>query len=439
MKIKKNVGQNLYSKAKQIIPGGTMLLSKRPEMFLPEKWPSYFSSCKDINVEDLDGNIYKDMSIMGIGTNILGYGNEIIDNAVKKVVSNGNMSTLNCPEEVFLAEKLIEINPWADMVRYARTGGEANAIAIRIARAASDNEKVAICGYHGWHDWYLATNIDSETNLNQHLLPGLSPNGVPKTLRGSVFPFEYNDFNSLLNIVKNHKVGIIKMEVIRNEKPKNNFLKKVRDLATKNNIILIFDECTTGFRETFGGIHKKYNVNPDMAIYGKALGNGYSITAVLGKKEIMESAQKTFISSTFWTERIGPTAALKTLELMKKLSSWEIITNNGKFMRKGWKKIAKKYNLDIKIMGIPSLTNFSFNYQNSQKYMTFITQEMLKLGYLSSSRFYPSIKHNEKNISKYLDFLDGIFNQIKMCEKGNLNINDLLEGPVSHSGFKRLN
>ena len=226
MKIKKNVGQNLYSKAKQIIPGGTMLLSKRPEMFLPEKWPSYFSSCKDISVEDLDGNIYKDMSIMGIGTNILGYGNEIIDNAVKKVVSNGNMSTLNCPEEVFLAEKLIEINPWADMVRYARTGGEANAIAIRIARAASDNEKVAICGYHGWHDWYLATNIDSETNLNQHLLPGLSPNGVPKGLRGSVFPFEYNDFKSLLNIVKNHKVGIIKMEVIRNEKPKNNFLKK---------------------------------------------------------------------------------------------------------------------------------------------------------------------------------------------------------------------
>ena len=271
----------------------------------------------------------------------MGYGNEIIDNAVKKVVSNGNMSTLNCPEEVFLAKKLIEINPWADMVRYARTGGEANAIAIRIARAASDNEKVAICGYHGWHDWYLATNIDSETNLNQHLLPGLSPNGVPKGLRGSVFPFEYNDFKSLLNIVKNHKVGIIKMEVIRNEKPKNNFLKKVRDLATKNNIILIFDECTSGFRETFGGIHKKYNVNPDMAIYGKALGNGYSITAVLGKKEIMESAQKTFISSTFWTERIGPTAALKTLELMKKLSSWEIITNNGKFMKKDGKKLQK--------------------------------------------------------------------------------------------------
>jgi glutamate-1-semialdehyde aminotransferase len=148
-------GQDLYSKAKKLIPGGTMLLSKRPEMFLPDNWPSYYSKTKGCDVWDLDGVKYCDMSIMGIGTNTLGYSHDEVDKAVIDTVQKGNMSTLNCPEEVYLAEKLIEMNPWADMVRFARSGGEANAIAIRIARAASGSDEVAICGYHGWHDWYL--------------------------------------------------------------------------------------------------------------------------------------------------------------------------------------------------------------------------------------------------------------------------------------------
>ena len=173
-------GQELYKKAKKLIPGGTMLLSKRPEMFLPENWPSYFSKAKGCEVWDLDNNKFIDMTIMGIGTNILGYGNDEVDKAVQKVISNGNMSTLNCPEEVQLAEKLIEINPWADMVRFARSGGEANAIAIRIARAASGKDGVAVCGYHGWHDWYLSANHNRENELADHLLPGLNPIGVPK-------------------------------------------------------------------------------------------------------------------------------------------------------------------------------------------------------------------------------------------------------------------
>ena len=168
-------GQNLYKKAKKIIPGGTMLLSKRPEMFLPELWPSYFSKAKGCMVWDLDGNQFIDMSIMGIGTNSLGYGNDSVDEAVSNVVNKGNMSTLNCPEEVYLAEKLIEINPWADMVRYARSGGEANSIAIRIARAATGKDNIAICGYHGWHDWYLSANHQGNDTLSNHLLSGLNP------------------------------------------------------------------------------------------------------------------------------------------------------------------------------------------------------------------------------------------------------------------------
>lgn len=309
-------GQKLWKRAKQIIPGGNMLLSKRSEMFLPDRWPAYFSKAKGCNVWDLDGNKYIDMSIMGIGTNILGYGHPEVDAAVQKTVGAGNMSSFNCPEEVYLAEKLVELHPWADMVRLARSGGEANAIAIRIARAASGREKVAICGYHGWHDWYLSANLGDTASLDGHLLPGLQPNGVPRNLKGTVFPFTYNNFPELESLVNSQEIGVIKMEVSRNRGPEDNFLHKVRRLATDRNIVLIFDECTSGFRETFGGLHKKYGVEPDMAMFGKALGNGYAITAIIGKREVMEAAQTTFISSTFWTERIGPTAALATLKVM---------------------------------------------------------------------------------------------------------------------------
>ncbi|MFN5817049.1 MAG: aminotransferase class III-fold pyridoxal phosphate-dependent enzyme, partial [Pseudanabaena sp.] len=225
-------GQKLWKRAKRIIPGGNMLLSKRAEMFLPEKWPAYFSKAKGCHVWDLDGRKYVDMSIMGIGTNILGYGHPEVDEAVRKTIDAGNMSTLNCPEEVYLAERLVELHPWADMVRFARTGGEANAIAIRIARAASGRSKVAVCGYHGWHDWYLAANLGDESNLAGHLLPGLEPNGVPASLRDTIYPFNYNRFDELEALVQTHDIGVIKMEVCRSEKPQNNFLEKIRKLAS---------------------------------------------------------------------------------------------------------------------------------------------------------------------------------------------------------------
>ena len=433
-----NKGQKLYKRAKEIIPGGTMLLSKRPEMFLPEKWPAYFSKCSGAKVWDLDGKEYTDMSIMGIGTNILGYGHSEVDEAVINTVKNGNMSTLNCPEEVELAEKLIEINPWAGMVRFARSGGEANAIAIRIARAASGKDNVAVCGYHGWHDWYLSANLNSSNNLDEHLLPGLDTTGVPKNLEGSTFPFLYNDFKKLELLVKNKSIGVIKMEVERNSGPNDNFLQKVRKLATANNIVLIFDECTSGFRETFGGLYQKYNVEPDMAMFGKALGNGYAITATIGRREIMEAAQKSFISSTFWTERIGPSAAIKTLEVMKRERSWEQISTIGESIKSKWQSLADLHNLDISIIGLKALPAFSFDSKNHLAYKTLLTQEMLKKGYLASNAVYVSMVHTPEVIEKYFYELDNIFKKIKKCEEGK-DILKMLEGPICHSGFSRLN
>lgn len=433
-----DTGQKLWKRAKQIIPGGNMLLSKRAEMFLPDQWPAYFSKAKGCRVWDMDGKEYIDMSIMGVGTNTLGYGHPEVDAAVQQTVVAGNMSTFNCPEEVYLAEKLIAIHPWASMVRFARSGGEANSVAIRIARAASGRDKVAICGYHGWHDWYLAANLGDEQNLAGHLLPGLDPKGVPQNLRGSVLPFRYNNFPELEALVRDHEIGVIKMEVSRNMGPENGFLQKVRKLATDNNIVLVFDECTSGFRQTFGGLHTLYGVEPDMALFGKAIGNGYAITAIIGTREVMEAAQSTFISSTFWTERIGPTAALKTLEVMEREKSWDTITAVGNGIKKQWQALADKHGLSIDQWGMPALAGFSFSGPNALAYKTFVTQEMLAKGYLAGNCVYACTAHTPEIVAGYIDALDTVLGVIRECEDGR-DIHGLLKGPVCHAGFKRLN
>jgi glutamate-1-semialdehyde 2,1-aminomutase len=339
---------------------------------------------------------------------------------------------------VYLAEKLIEMHPWSSAARFARSGGEANAIAIRIARAASLRDNVAICGYHGWHDWYLSANLSDDKNLDGHLLSGLQTNGVPSNLKGTVFPFNYNRINELENLIKEKNIGVIVMEVMRNIKPEHDFLQKVRKLSTDNRIVLIFDECTSGFRETFGGLHKKYDVDPDIVMFGKALGNGYAITAILGRKEVMDLAQSSFISSTFWTERIGPTAALKTLEVMEREKSWEKVTNIGKKIRERLQKISSKYELKISFFGLPALTSIKFYSDNALAYKTLITQEMLKKGFLAGNSIYVCTEHSEEIINGYFDAIDPIFGLISQCENGR-DINKLLEGKICHSGFKRLN
>ena len=333
------------------------------------------------------------------------------------------MSTLNCPEEVYLAEKLLKLHRWADKVRFTRSGGEANAVAIRIARAYCTNHKVAVCGYHGWHDWYLAANLENKSNLNNHLLNNLKPHGVPKSLKNTIFSFKYNDFENLRNIINKNKIGIIKMEVVRDEMPKNNFLKKIRTFCNKKKIVLIFDECTTGFRENLGGIHKKFNVSPDIAIFGKTLGNGYAINAILGKKKIMESANNTFISSTFWTERIGPTAGLATITEMERIKSWKIVLTQSKKIKNIWKKISKKYELELSYFGIPSLIGFNFKSSNNEFYKNFIKEQMLQYNFFASNRVYVSISHTDKILKKYEFYLSRVFKKIKDFEIGKKIIN----------------
>ena len=319
-----------------------------------------------------------------------------------------------------------------------RSGGEANAIAIRIARAASGRDDIAVCGYHGWHDWYLSANLADEDKLASHLLPGLSTAGVPKSLKGNVHTFKYNDFDHLAQLVADKTIGVIKMEVIRNIEPTDHFLQRVRKLANDNNIVLIFDECTSGFRECFGGLHKKYEVYPDIAVYGKTLGNGYAVSAVVGREEIMQSAQETFISSTFWTERIGSIAALKTLEIMEKVKPWETAIEVGFKVQGIWTETAKANGLEISVSGLPALSSYSFLSENSLAYKTLITQEFLKHGYLAGTILYASNAHDITKFDEYSEILDGIYKLIVDCEDGQ-SVKNLLDGPICHSGFKRLN
>ena len=431
-------GQKLWQRAKKVIPGGNMLLTKRSEMHLPGQWPSYFSKTDGCYVWDLDGKKFVDTYYMGVGTNILGYSHPEVDEAVKEVISMGNMSTLNAPEEVFLAEKLLEINPWAGGVRFARSGGEANTIAVRIARAMSGKEGVAVCGYHGWHDWYLSANLGSDDSLAGHLLPGLSTAGVPVSLRGVVHPFDYNDFEKLAQLVSEENIGVIKMEVMRSVEPTDNFLTKVRQLCDEHNIVLVFDECTSGFRETFGGLHIKYGVQPDIAVFGKTLGNGYAVSAIVGSSDVMQMAQTTFISSTFWTERIGSAAGLKTLEVMERQQPWYTITEVGKKVRSIWQNLSDCYKLKISIGGLPAISTFSVQGPDAVKYKTFIPQEMLKNGFLAGTAFYACTEHSDDVLEAYAAHMQPIFKTLKECEEGR-NIDDLLDSEVCHVGFKRLN
>ncbi len=423
-----------WIKALNIIPNGNMLFSKRPDMFLPGYWPTYYKKSKKCYIWDQKNRKYIDM-IFAVGTNTLGYSNKFIDSKVSKALKLGNMTSLNCFEEYKLAKELLKINKWAGMVKFARSGGEANVIAIRIARSfMKKRTNVAVCGYHGWHDWYLSTNLKSKKNLDKHLNKNVPLGGVSKQLKGTSYSFEYNDVKKLEYLLKNKKIGIIKMEVERNVEPKNNFLSKVCKLSKKYKAVLIFDECTSGFRQSYGGIFKSYKLTPDIVTFGKAIGNGYALTAIVGKKKIMKSAESSFISSTFWSERLGFIAGLATLNYMKKYKTWIKIKKTGEEIKKEWARLADKYSLKIKIFGISSIPQFVF-LKNNSIYKTYITQEMLKKNILASNIVYVSLAHSKPILKYYFLCLEKIFKDIstKKITKSSLKTK------VAFNTFKRLN
>jgi glutamate-1-semialdehyde 2,1-aminomutase len=433
--LKQSTGVKLYRRAKEIIPGGAQLLSKRAEMFAPGVWPSYYSKAKGYRVWDLDGREFIDMSIMAVGACILGYADDEVDEAVIRALRNGVNSSLNAPEEVKLAEVLIELHPWLDMVRYARSGGEALAMAVRIARAASDREVILFSGYHGWTDWYLAANLSDDSALDGQLMPGLQPNGVPRGLAGTAIPFDANSIDSLKQKIKGkeNKIAAIVIEPARGEDAPEGYLKALRELASNIGAVLIFDEITSGFRMCAGGIHRIYGVNPDMAIFAKSIANGYAMSVVMGIEKVMQAAQSTFISSTNWTDRIGPTAALATIDKYRREKIENNLIATGNKVKKIWGDAAKANGLSIEITGLPSLAAFAFKTQNAVEMNTRFTIEMLKEGFLGYRQFKPSFAHDCEALNKYQAAVGRVFKNFaanSLCSE--------LCTPQHHTGFQRL-
>jgi|TARA_B100001079_G_scaffold199118_1_gene172734 glutamate-1-semialdehyde aminotransferase len=440
-KLKKN-NKKLQNYANKIIPGLSGLLGKRPEMYLPGgKWPTYYSKAKGLYIWDLQGKKYLDFTMVGAGSCVLGYSDNEIDEIAKKIISMGPLTTLNPPEEIELAEILLSIHNWADQVKFARTGGEMMAVAARLARAYTKKEKIMICGYHGWHDWYLATNISNHNNLDNHLLPGLNPRGVPKALRDTIIPFNFNNFEDLINIVKEraNKCAAIIMEPARNSLADKSFLNEIRKIASKNNCVLIFDEITSAWRNDTSGIHKELGVNPDLAAFGKTMANGIPIAALIGKKKIMEQVKDTFISSTNWTERLGPACAVAFIKKHKRLNLGKILQNKGKKIRDIWTQSAEDSNLKIKIDGILPLSSFKIETQNKDDWpiiITYFIQEMLKKKILASDRCYSNYCQSERFLDIYKKACRNIFKNISFyLSKGTLR--KQLDGPIKQMGFQQ--
>lgn len=432
----------MQERANKRIAGMTHLLSKRPDMFSKGIWPGYFSRAKGSTVWDLDGNVFLDMSISGIGANILGYADDEIDERVVASLRSSVSSSLNCPEEVELAEVLCELHPWADNVRLARTGGEVMAVAVRLARAATGRDVVAFCGYHGWHDWYLAANLAGENALSGHLLPGLSPVGVPKNLAGTAQPFTFNKIEELETIMDRERgnVAAIVMEPIRNDRPVPGFMAALRRLADREGAVLVFDEISAGFRLCTGGAHLDlYDETPDLATFSKALGNGYAISAVIGRHSVMDAANETFISSTNWTERIGPTAGLAVIGKHRRENVADHLMMLGTAVQKGWRKLANKHGLSIEVGGIEPMGHFSMDRPDFNEIKALFIQGMLERSILASNLYYAMHAHTDEDVARYLDAVDEVFGGIAEVLNNRGEVTQHLRGEPSSTGFKRLN
>lgn len=408
-------------------------------MFLPDEWINYYESAKGCEIIDIDGNKFIDMITMGIGSCILGYADDDVNQVVKNAIDKGNMTSLNCYEEVELAKLLIAIHPWADMARFVRSGGEAMSVAVRIARAASKKDKVLFCGYHGWHDWYISANLSSDQSLDGHLLPGLEPNGIPRKLTETSIPFNFNNTDEFLSLIRKYDgdVGVVVLEAIRNDQPEKEFVETIRKICNEKNIVFVVDEITSGFRLNVGGAHLLYNIEPDIAVFAKAISNGYPMGAVVGRKDIMQAAQGSFISSTYWTERIGSVAALATIKKMQELNTPSHLIKMGKLVQEGWKEKAAKHNIQIHVSGIYPLSHFDFKTNNPLLYKTVFTKIMLEYGFLASTVYYASYAHKESIINKYMDAVDKAFE--KISKMNEVQLFSFINGNICHSGFKRLN
>lgn len=433
-------GPERWKEAREVISGGTGLLSKRAEMFDETKWPAYFSKASGCEVWDMDGKRYIDFA-GGIGAVLLGYADPDVNAAVHQRVSQGSYCSLVSPQEVDLAKTLLDLHPWAGKVRYARGGGEAMTMAVRIGRAATGRSGVAFCGYHGWHDWYLAANLGEEDALDGHLLPGLEPSGVPRELKNTSVPFKYNDLESFEAALQalGDNLAVVVMEPMRSQLPQDDFVARVAARCKEKGAVFVVDEVSSGLRYGFPGALTDMGIEPDIVVYAKAMSNGFPFGAVIGRDEIMKAAESSFISSSYWTDGVGTAAALAVLNKMKRLNVQEVVWKKGIKLVEALQGVAARYpGCRLVIGGMPVTPTLSFQLEGTSLAVKKVfIQKMLSRGFLVSTSMYLMNAHQDNYIDAFLSALDFVLKEIEEDIRiGKFKDLDIKAG--SQPGFARL-
>ncbi len=436
--IKKSL--EMFKEAKKLIPGGVQLLSRRPIRFACGVSPIFAERAKGAYFWDIDGNKYLDMT-MAVNTAILGYCDPDVDKAAIEQIKKSTIFSIIHPIEIELAEEIVKVVPCAEMVRFGKSGGEADAVAIRIARGFTGRDKVVFCGYHGWHDWYIAANLESPDILNTHLLPNIPTTGVPKSLKGTAIPFEYNNLSSLKEVLEKNKkeVACIIMEACRTTLPQKGFLEGVKELAHRYGALLIFDEINTGFRLALGGAQEFYGITPDIAVFGKDIANGYPLTAVVGRRDVMQASKDMFISSTFWDDTSTMAAGLVCIRKIKKEKVIEHIWKMGEYYVKGCKDIVQKLGIKAELKGLSCMTSIVFDYEDKSfvnGLNTLYCQELVKRGIFAGGYFPVSFAHKKEEIDKIFEAAEGALSVVKKAI-GQGSVQGYLEAEESKPLFDK--
>ncbi len=433
--------QELYGRAGALIPGWTQLISRRADQFASGVSPIYAQRAKGSRFIDVDENEYIDW-VNAVGAIILGHADDVVDNAVKEQIDRGSLYTLNSPLELELAEALCDTIPSAEMVRYTKGGGEACAVAARIARGTTGRDKILICGYHGWHDWYQAANFGVDPESGEYPFAGIEPIGVPKALAGTVIPFLYGNLTRLEALLNEHQgeIAAIMMEPARSALPPAGYLEGVQALARAHDVILIFDEVSCGWRQAIGGIQSIVGVTPDMTVVAKAMSNGYPMGAVVGSRAVMEPAARMFISSSYWSDNIGLIAALTTIRELKRRNAEARFQELGEKLRRALNGALDEAGLSGACIGLHSNPTVSIETPagiDPRKISTLFIQEMARRGVHTYMSFKATLAHTDADIAQTATAAREAFGVIKSGLE-NETLDQLLVADLKKEPFRRL-
>lgn len=428
---KRSIEQSLALKRKAagLIPSGTQTFSKGPNQFVQGVAPVFLERGEGCRVRDVDGNEYIDY-IGGLGPVLLGYAHPAVNEAVMEQLHKGVIFSLPHPLEIELAELLCGLIPCAEMVRYGKNGSDVTSGAVRLARAYTERDKIACCGYHGWQDWYVGTTTRS--------------GGVPKAVADLTLPFQYNDIDSLRRIFAENpqQVAAVIMEPVSVMEPRDGFLQRVADLTRGEGALLIFDEIVTGFRWSIGGAQEYFEVTPDLACFGKAMGNGFPISAVVGRSNVMQMFDEIFFSFTFGGEAASMAAAVATIRTVRESKVISFIWSQGRKLSDGYNTLAREFGLlgYTECIGYPCRTVITFKDQEDQESLllkSLFQQEVLKRGILSCGYHNVSFAHKNSEIDQTLRvYRTALETLSKAIESGNPA--QYLEGEPVRPVFRRI-